>query len=411
MRGLVGGLWNAETGPQRSGPWAYSNEAGQGVSDSRALQISAVFRSIRIIAEVAGMMPMIGYKKLANGDRQELPESHWLQQLICYPNETQTGDEWRETMFAQMAGWGQGYSQVVPNAAGRATELWAYKTGLMEVSRLTDRTLQYKYPDMRGVQQVMEPERVLHLRMFSPDGVMGLSPLAVARESLGLAVGAERYASSFFAEGGRPAGVMTSDKLLTDKQREQIRKEFGGIGGMNGDTGRRFWVLEGSLKYQPITVSPEDMQMLQTRQFQISDIARFFGVPLFLLMETSKDTSWGSGLEQLNLAFLAYTLNTYLNRMKSIFNMRIIPPADRSNLFVDIDTSPLTALDSTALKELLASYGGNGVMTRNEIRRRIKLPQSDEPNADKLTVQTALTTIDKLGQLPPKVAPFGGPSS
>lgn len=357
------------------------------------------------------MMPMIGYKKLANGDRQELPESHWLQQLICYPNETQTGDEWRETMFAQMAGWGQGYSQVVPNAAGRATELWAYKTGLMEVSRLTDRTLQYKYPDMRGVQQVMEPERVLHLRMFSPDGVMGLSPLAVARESLGLAVGAERYASSFFAEGGRPAGVMTSDKLLTDKQREQIRKEFGGIGGMNGDTGRRFWVLEGSLKYQPITVSPEDMQMLQTRQFQISDIARFFGVPLFLLMETSKDTSWGSGLEQLNLAFLAYTLNTYLNRMKSIFNMRIIPPADRSNLFVDIDTSPLTALDSTALKELLASYGGNGVMTRNEIRRRIKLPQSDEPNADKLTVQTALTTIDKLGQLPPKVAPFGGPSS
>lgn len=408
MRGLFGGLWNPETGPQRAGPYAYANEAGQDVSDSRALQLSAVFRSIRIISEVAALCPMCGYKKLPNGDREELPESHWLQQLIAYPNETQTGEEWRETMYAQGAGWGNGYSQIVPNDAGRATELWAYKVGNMDVFRQRDRTLEYKYPNMDGIQETLPPGRVFHMRMFSPDGVMGLSPLSMARESLGLTVGAERYASSFFAQGGRPAGVMTSEKLLTDKQREQIRKEFAELGGSNGNTGKRFWLLEGHLKYSAITVSPEDMQMLQTRQFQVSDIARFFGVPLFLLMESSKDTAWGTGLEQQNLGFLAYTLNTYLKRMCTTFNWRIIPPAERSKIFVDIDVNPLTALDSVALKELLASFSSNAIMTRNEIRRRLKLPQSADKNTNKLTCQIALTTLDKLGEQPPKVAPLNG---
>lgn len=406
MRNFLGGLWNPEVGIQRAGPGSYENSAGQAVNDNRALQIGAVFRCIRIIAETAASLPMIAYKALPNGDREPLPASHWLSRLVEYPNDTQTGDEWREAMYAQMAGWGNGYSQMVRQSEGRVVELWPYRVGNMEVERRRDRTLMYRYPDMDGLPQDLGPGKVLHFRAFSVDGVMGLSPLGMARESLGLAVGAERYASSFFGQGGRPAGIMTSDRLLNDKQREQIRKEYGDMASTDGNpTGKRFWLLEAALKYSPITVSPEDMQMLETRAFSIAEIARFFGVPLFLLMETEKSTSWGSGIEQQNLGFLIYTLRPYLTRMVTTFNWRIIPERERGRVFVDIDESVLQTMDSAALKELMSSFAQNAILTRNEIRRRLKYPRAEDKNMDAFTCQSALTTIENLGRVQPRAQP------
>lgn len=409
MRWAYPSLWNMQVGRQNSGPMSLVNEARQSITEERAMQVGAVFRSIRIIAETAAALPMRGYQGTPGGDAVPLKDSDPINGLIEEPNPTMSGDEHRETMYAQMAGWGNGYTQkVIAPSDGLIKELWPYIVYNMQVDRAPDRTLTYIYPDPNGAPRTMTADKVAHFRSFSLDGVMGLSPLAMARESLGLAVGAERYASSFYAQGGRPAHVLTSDKLLTPAQREQIRSEYGGMGGMPQDlselesqTGKRMWVLEASLKYQSITVSPEDMQMLQTRSFQVSDIARFFGVPLFLLMENSKDTSWGSGLEQMNLGFLAYTLRPYLQRMIRVWNRQIIPTFPGHRKFVDIDTQPLLALDSTALKELYGGYASNGIMTRNEIRRLLKLPAATDKNADKLTVQVALTPIEKLGVVPP----------
>lgn len=398
MRYLFGGLWNPDQGMQQAGPSTYSNASHQTVTDSTALQIAAVFRCIRIIAETSASLPMQAWQITPSGDRKPLRDSHYLNGLICEPNPEMVGDEWREACFGQMAGWGNAYSQMVRQSEGRVAELWPYKPDRMQVNRNPDMSLAYRYPDAMGRPADLERRRVLHMRAFSLDGVMGLSPLGLARESLGLAIGAERYAASFFGQGGRPAGVMTSDKPLTDKQREQVRTEFGGLAG--GGTDKRLWVLEANMKYQAVTVSPEDMQMLQTRAFQISDIARFFGVPLFLLMETEKSTSWGSGIEQQNLGFLTYTLRPYLTRMIESFNRWVIAENDRGKICVDIDVAPLLALDSAGQKELYASLTSNGVMTRNEVRRIMKLPQSAQKNADSLTVQTALTTIDEL-QRPP----------
>lgn len=409
MRYLFGGLWNPDKGQQSSGPSSYGNDSGQLVTDSRAMQIAAVFRCIRIIAETCASLPMGGFRKLPDGDRQPLPESHWLPRIICAPNDNMGGDEWRESMYAQMAGWGNGYSQIVCQSAGIPVELWPYKVDRMNVERRENLTLLYRYPNVQGVPQELPAGKVLHLRAFGVDGVMGLSPLALARESLGLAIGAERYAASFFGQGGRPAGVLTSEKLLTDAQRQQIKKEFGGI--VEGGTDKRLWLLESSLKYQPITVSPEDMQMLQTRAFQISDIARFFGVPLFLLMETEKSTSWGTGIEQQNLGFLIYTLRPYLTRMVAAWNRWIIPPDQQSQICVDIDVSPLLELDSVAQKDLYASLTTNGIMTRNEARRRLKMPRATDENADALTTQSALVPLAKLGMLPATGTPPAAPGA
>lgn len=407
MRYLLGGLWNPETGIQRSGPGATGGESGQTVSDARAMQVAAVFRSIRIIAETAASLPLVAYREVGNGEREPVERTHWLARLLEEPNPTMTGDEWRESQYAQMAGWGNGYSRIARNAEGRPVELWPFKVDAMEVERLRTRELRYFYPNPDGNRIELTAAQVLHLRAFSADGVMGMSPLALARESLGLTVGAERYAASFFAQGGRPAGIMTAEKLLADKQREQIRREYGDMASADGSsTGKRFWLLEGGLKYQPITVSPEDMQMLQTRAFQIADIARFFGVPLFLLMETEKSTSWGTGIEQQNLGFLTYTLRPYLSRMVNTINLRLIPAAERGKLFVDVDESPLQTMDAAALEKLLSSFAQVGIMSRNEIRARLKMKRSTDPNGDKLTAQSALTLLEALGkERPAPVAP------
>lgn len=397
MRGWWSGLWNPEKGEQRSGPDSYSNRSGVVVTDQIALQIAAVFRCIRIIAETAASLPLCAYRQVGTYDRQPLEASHWLPQLLMEPNEEMSGDEWAESMYGQMAGWGNAYSQIVANSEGRAVELWPYKVDRMVVNRREDLTLQYKYPDVYGSPKELGRGRVMHLRAFSLDGVMGLSPLGLARESLGLAVGAQNYAGSFFSSGGRPSGVMTADKILTDKQREQIRKEYGGMA--DGGDGKRFWVLEAALKYQAISVSPEDMQMLQTRAFEVSEIARFFGVPLFLLMETEKSTSWGSGLEQSNLAFLIYTLRPYLHRMQNTFNRRIIPKGERGKIFVEVDVAPLLMADFATLATYLSTAVQNGYMTRNEARRWLKLPADPSPAASLLMAQVNMSPLDMLGKL------------
>ena len=266
----------------------------------------------------------------------------------------------------------------------------------MEVDRLENRTLRYKYPNALGVPQELQATRVLHLRGFSTDGYMGLSPLALAREALGVTIGAENYAASFYATGGRPSGVMTAEKPLNDKQREQIRKEYGGMA--DGGTDKRFWLLEGDLKYQAITVNPQDMQMLQTRAFQIAEIARMFGVPLFLLMETEKSTTWGTGVEQLNLGFLIYTLWPYLNRMRCTFNRKVIPEQFRATLSIDHDLAAFLRMDSKALAEYLSSLVQNGLMTRNEARATY-LKLAPVIGADELTAQVNMAPLGRLGQM------------
>jgi HK97 family phage portal protein len=400
MRYLGGGAFNADRGLQYTGPNRPHTDSGAVVNDDIALTIGAIFRSIRIIAEVSALLPLRAYQRDGNGDLLEIgPDSPdaWLPKLIARPNPVMTGDQWREAMYAQMAGWGNGYSQITRIASGRPQELWPYKTDRMEVHRRpADLEVDYKYPDVNGSPQILPKGKVLHLKAFTLDGYTGISPLGCARNAAGLALQAERFAGSFYQAGGKPSGVMTSDRVLTPQQRDQINAAYGSMS--DGSTGKRFWLLEGDLKYTPLTVNPEDLQMVATRAFQVSDVARFFGVPLFLLMESEKNTSWGSGIEQTNLAFLIYTLSPYLQDMAAAWNTWIIPERDQGRLCVEVDTDPLMAADFTSRANFLSSMAQNGLMTRNEGRKKLKLPKNLSPAADELTCQVNLVPIGQLGQ-------------
>lgn len=403
VRYLGGTLFNSDRGMQLRGPDRGSSDAGIAVTDDLAMQIGTVFRCVRIIAEVCALLPVKGYKRLPNGDREELPDSHWLQQLLDHPNEVMSGDQLREALYAQQAGWGNAFGQIVRDSTGIPRELWPYKVDRMAVERNPDLTIDYLYPNAQGTREKLRRGTVMHMRGFTLDGVMGLSPLGMARNAAGLALQAEKYAATFYAAGGVPVGVMKADRVLNPKQREQIRTEYSGMA--DGKGGQRFWLLEAGLTYDALTVNPEDMQMLLTRSFQVAELARFFGVPLFLLFETEKSTSWGSGIEQQNIALKTYTLAPYAQDMAAAYNNQVIPRELRSKLFVDVD---LEALQTADFKSVATYYGGltdKGIMVRNEARRRLKLPRIDVPQADMLTVQSQFVTIDKVGETPKTPAP------
>lgn len=387
MRRLAGWVWNPETGEQRPGPpLGHVTASGNIVTDTRAMQVPTVMRCIRIIGETCASLPLQVFERTPAGD---IPApNHWLSRLLVEPNDGMTGDELREALVGQMAGWGNGYAEIVRDTTGRPRELWPLKADLMVVKRDENRVLRYEYPDRFQVPQGYSAGQILHCRAFSVDGVMGMSPLGFLRHTLGLTVGAEDLAASFFNNGGRPSAILSVDKPLTPSQREQVREQI----TRPLEEGRRIMVLEGSMKYQTVTISPEDMQMLATRQFQVEEIARCFGVPLHLLGVQNNVPNWG--LEQMNQAFFTFVLNAYLGRIESTINRFLLAPEERQRFFVRHDVKPLLRADSGSRASYLSSLVQNGLMTRNEARRWEGMPPVE--GGDELTVQLNLTNLTQL---------------
>ena len=188
---------------------------------------------------------------------------------------------------------------------------------------------------------------------------------------------------------------MTLDRFLEPKQRELVRDLYSNLSATAENAGQ-LWVLEGGMKYESISIPPDDMQMLQSRQFQLGEIARIFRVPSHLINDTEKSTSWGSGIEQLNLGFLQYTLRPYLTRWESVLRDSLLSSTDREVVVIEHNVEGLLRADSAARANFYAQMAQNGLMSRNEIRRKENLPAV--VGGDALTAQVNLAPLDKLGE-------------
>lgn len=393
---LVNGLANSETGPQGVG--AGMGSEATDVSDVRALQLSAVWSCVRLISESVACLPLGFYERTADS-REALPESHDLVRLLKrHPNQIMTDVEFREAMTTQLVLWGNGYARIDRRADGTPTNLTPLIPGKMDVIRRGMNGVYYEYYSDTGIETYQKRD-IFHLKGFSAEGVIGFSPLALARQSMGLSVAAEQYSAGAFRRGGRPLGTLNFEKFLTNEQRAAARDIYEDItsGAMNN---ARSWVLEGGTTYTPISIPPDDLQMLQSRQFQLGEIARFFRVPSHLINDSEKATSWGSGLEQLDLGFLKYTLTPYLKRWETTIRDSLMRPVEQQRLIVEHNVEGMLRTDSKARAEFYSSMAQNGLMTRNEIRKKENLPMVD--GADSLTVQVNLTPLEGLGELPPE---------
>lgn len=389
-------LSNPERGQQLDGPSPNWNESEVTLTDDRKLQISTVFSCIRLLTESIGSLPVCVYKRTETG--RVKAEDHPVYRLLYEPNPFMTGQEFLEALAMQLVGWGNSYTLLAKNDKGTPMEAWPLASSKMTVEREGYERVIYRYNHERG-PVVYTSDKILHVKGFGGDGVMGLSPLSYAAQALGLTVAAEKYSSSFFKNGGRPSGVLQVEKPMNPQQRKDIKERYQGLTGGDSGTGNSLWVLDAFAKYQPISISPEDAQLLVTRQLQVGEIARIFRIPLFLLMEMEKSTSWGTGLEQQNIAFLTYTLRPYLTRIEHAMDRWLFTEAERkAGYYVEFNVEGLLRGDSTARATFYAQMVQNGLMTRNEVRAKENLEPHD--SANELTAQSNLMPLDKLGQDP-----------
>jgi HK97 family phage portal protein len=399
----VGGT-SQQRGQQIPGPGRYDQPgAGIPVYEANALQVSALWGCVRILTETIGTLPFFLYEKGEDGE-MILAENHPLYIVLkSRPNRFMTATEFLETMQANLVLKGNAYGVIDRNGRGDVIALYPMAADQVLVNVLPDGEVVYLYRT-DGQVLALAAENVLHVKLFG-NGVIGLSPLEYARNSLGLAIASDQYAANFFSKGGKPGGLLTYDKVLTDPQREAIKKNFSemheGI-----ENAHKLFVLEAGMKYERVQITPQDAQIMDARRYSVADVSRFFGVPLFMLNETDKSTSWGTGLEQQMIGFFTITIRPYLRRWEDAVEAKCLRGAERAKYQARFLFEGLLRADSAGRAEFYSKMVTNGIMTRAEVRAKENLPKI-RGNAEVLTVQSALVPLDKLGEKQPAPAAPG----
>lgn len=396
-----GGLSNPDEGYQLGALEKTYTEAGIAVTDERALKVSSVWACVQLISNSVAGLPLNVFRDKEEG-REPLQSRHFLTDLLhIQPNPWMKPRDFRLAMTVQMALWNNAYAEI-GYSGDRPVSLMPLRPGRMTPFISESGELSYHYKVDEGVK-VYAPRSILHLKGFGTDGVVGAERNNFAREAYGLAVSADMYASKQFANGGRPGGVLTVDEFLTEKQREQVRTLYQGMSEGAQNSGK-MWVLEGGMKYDALDFSADQMQMLASRAHQVSEIARFFGVPSVLIGAGDNSSSaWPASFEQQMLMFLTHTIQPYLDEWECALRYSLVPK--NSDIDVDHDTTALVKMDSQAKARFLSTNVQNGLMTRNEARRRLNLPEMD--GADDLTVQTNLSPLEDLDNVTQTNQPDG----
>jgi HK97 family phage portal protein len=387
-------LSNPDTGYQIGALERTTTESGVTVSDERALKVSAVWACVQLISNSVASMPISVFRDTDSG-RSPLNSKHYLTDLLHKrPNQYMKPRDFRLAMTVQMALWNNAYAEI-GYSGDRPTSITPLRPGRMAPHIDKDGRLTYHYHIKSSAEtgvKVYDPRSILHLKGFGTDGIVGVERNNYAREVYGLAVAAETFAAKQFANGGRPGGVLTFDEFLKPDQREQARKLYEGLaeGPVNAN---RLWILEGGSKYEALDFTADQMQMIATRSQQLSEIARFFGVPGVMIgAGDNSNSAWPASFEQQMLSFLTFTLQSYLDEWECAIRDKFIPST--SDINVDHDVSGLIKMDSTSRGQYLATLVQNGLMTRNESRKVLNLPEIE--GGDELTVQTNLSPLESL---------------
>jgi HK97 family phage portal protein len=370
--------------------------SGKVVSQQTALQLSTVWACVRLIAETIATLPIALYE-----DKNGAPvvaSSHPVNFVISQqPNADQTPVEFWENVMASLLLQGNAFCEPHLNAR-QLTSLEFLLPQNIAPRRVADGSVEYRYTDRFGAQQLLGEDQMVHVRAFGVDPLCGLSPLAYGRQVLGSAMAADESAAKMFANGMKLGGVLSTDQILNPKQRVEIRDDMTQQFAGATNSGKTM-LLEAGMKYQQVSMTPEDAQMLQTRAFNVEEICRWFRVPPWMVGHTQNSTSWGTGMEQQMIGFLSFTLLPWIKRIEMCANRRLLRPDERRRFYVKFNPEGLLRMDSTARAAFYSSMTQNGIYSRDDCRIKENLPPQGG-NAAKLTVQSNMLPIDLLGQDP-----------
>lgn len=343
---------------------------GRVVTERSAMQLTAVYSCVRILAEAVAGLPLHVYRTDKSGSRVKAIDHPLYGILHDEPNPEMTSFVFRETLMTHLLLWGNAFAQVIRNGLGEVVALYPLMPDRMSVGRdLETKQLYYEYQtswdEPAGEYKTvrLSPADVLHVPGLGFDGLVGYSPIQMARNAIGLAQATEDYGASFFANGAAPGGVLEHPGTIRDpaRVRESWQATFGGARNSN-----KIAVLEEGMKYTPIAVSPEQAQFLETRKFQINEIARIFRIPPHMIGDLDKSSF--SNIEQQSLEFVKYTLDPWVIRFEQAITKTLLTNREKPDMFVKFNLEGLLRGDYQSRMEGYAVARQNGWMSANDIR-------------------------------------------
>ena len=359
--------------------------AGKTVNERSAMQLTAVYACVRILAEGVAGLPLHLYKCGKNGSREKAVDHPLYFLLHDEPNPEMTSFVFRETLMTHLLLYGNCYCQIIRDGRGQVTALYPLMPNQMSVDRDEKGQLYYTYlrsseeaDTMKKGTVYLLPEDVLHIPALGFDGLVGYSPIAMAKNSIGMGLACEEYGAKFFANGAAPSGVLEHPGTIKDITR--LRESWNAIYGGSKNAGK-VAILEEGMHYSPISISPNEAQFLETRKFQVDEIARIFHVPPHMIGDLERSTF--SNIEQQSLEFVKYTLNPWVCRWEQALTRSLLSPKEKREYCIKFNVDGLLRGDYQSRMNGYAVGRQNGWMSANDIRKLENMDKiSEEQGGD-----------------------------
>lgn len=373
--------------------------SGKTVTERSAMQMTAVYACVRILSEAIAGLPVHLYKYTNNGGKEKAVKHPLYFLLHDEPNPEMTSFVFRETLMTHLLLWGNAYAQIIRNGKGEVIGLYPLMPNRMIVDRDEKGHIFYQYqvsdsdaPTMKSGTVNLKQSEVLHIPGLGFDGLVGYSPIAMAKNAIGLSIATEEYGAKFFANGATPGGILEYPGMVKDPDR--VRDSWNK--GFNGKNSHKVAILEEGMKYTPISISPNEAQFLETRKFQINEIARIFRVPPHMVGDLEKSSF--SNIEQQSLEFVKYTLDPWVSRWEQAIVRSLLSADEKTQYFVKFNVDGLLRGDYQSRMNGYAIGRQNGWMSANDIRELENLDRiSEEEGGNLYLINGNMTKLKDAG--------------
>lgn len=374
--------------------------SGKNVNEFTAMQTTAVYACVRILSETLAALPLQLYRYTAGG--KERVYDHPLYHILHdEPNPEMTSFIFRETLMSHLLIWGNAYAQIIRDRLGRVQGLYPLRPDKMTVCRDESGQIYYIYtkttdenPAIKPYGQVpLRKDEVLHIPGLVFDGLVGYSPIAMARNAVGMTMACEEYGASFFANGASPSGVLEHPGVLKDPAK--VRDSWNAVyqGSANA---HKVAVLEEGMKYQQIGIPPEEAQFLETRKFQLNEIARLYRIPPHMIGDLEKSSF--NNIEQQSMEFVKYTLDPWVIRWEQAMQKALFLPEEKKQYFLKFNVNGLMRGDYESRMTGYSIGRQNGWLSANDIREMEDMnPVPDEEGGNLYLVNGSMTKLKDAG--------------
>ena len=339
--------------------------SGVSVTTATSLSVSAVYASVRVLSESIASLPLILYRRQASGGRIRARRHRLFSLLHDAPNPEMTSFEWRETQMVHLLLRGNAYSEIERDNGGRVKALWPLNPDKTKPKRI-DGEIVYVIDLPQGGQAMLPFDDMLHVKGIGSTGLVGWDPLTVAQETFGLSIAAQEYGARFFANDATPGGHLVHPGKLSDEAHARLKKSW--EKSHKGLTQKhRIAVLEEGMSYKAVGLRPDQAQFIETRKFQVAEIARIFRIPPHMIGDLERATF--SNVEQQALDFVVHSLRPWLVRWEQAVLMKLLSMRERMELFAEFLVDGLLRGN---VKDRFESYGVGrqwGWLSANDVRR------------------------------------------